>query len=114
MIYPGITSLKIICRSAFDYAVQFKTRITPTADPTPVDLTGKTLVAQLWDRARANKYCDLTITYVDRPTGVVSFSLTDLQTADLPQTGVFDVKELTSDFYYLKGTFVTEQGYSDG
>ena len=109
MIYPGTTSFKIIRRSAFDYTVQFFTSVD-----VPADLTGKTLVAQLWDRPRVNKYCDLTITYIDIATGIVKFSLTDLQTADLPQTGVFDVKELTTDFYYLKGTFVTEQGYSDG
>ena len=71
---------------------------TPAGDP--IDLTGKTIAAQLRDRADSTDSTALTVTPVDLPAGQFTVS----QTA-ATKGGVYDVQVTTGDLprTYIRG-----------
>ena len=109
-ISPGTYNITLQRRADYSVALQFK-----DSDNDPIDLTGWTVAAQAWDRARTVKYADFTVTYTDRATGSISISLTDIQTTDLPDEAYYDVL-LTNPSglkeYYLEGQIWVSQGYT--
>ena len=86
-----------------------------TKTRTAIDLTGYTVYAQAWDKARTKKYADFTVAYTNRTDGKVTISLTDTQTADFIDELYYDV--LLEDGsglreYYLEGVIFVSQGYT--
>jgi len=82
----------------------------------PINLTGFTVAAQVWEETRTTKYADFSVTYTDRAAGSVSISLTDTQTATFtPNVLKYDVL-LTNGSgdkeYYLEGTIFVSEGYT--
>ena len=82
----------------------------------PINLTGFTVAAQVWDETRTTKYADFSVAYTDRSAGSVSISLTDTQTATFsPNVLRYDVL-LTNGSgekeYYLEGTIFISEGYT--
>tara|TARA_R100000654_G_scaffold13260_1_gene28894 strand:+ start:142 stop:483 length:342 start_codon:yes stop_codon:yes gene_type:complete len=82
----------------------------------PINLTGFTVAAQVWDETRTTKYADFSVAYTDRSAGSVSISLTDTQTATFsPSVLRYDVL-LTNGSgekeYYLEGTIFISEGYT--
>jgi hypothetical protein len=110
MLYPVPYSIQIIRRSTFDLIL--KVELEPSV---PYDLTGKTLLAQLWDRKREEKYTDFEVTVVNAPLGSFMLKLTSAQTLLLPTLGVYDVKVIdgADEFYLIKGSFSVQEGYTD-
>jgi len=109
-IHPGRYDDTIQRRAVYDLTLQFK-----DSENKAIDLTGWTVAAQIWDKARTTKYADFTVTYTARVNGLIKIALTDTQTTSLPDTCYYDV--LLTDTtgrkeYYLEGTFYVSEGYT--
>ena len=109
-VQPGTYSFTL--QRAADYSVllQFK-----DSNDDAIDLTGYTVYAQAWNKARTTKSADFAIAYTDRSDGKVTISLTDEQTTDFPDELYYDVM-LEDDNeireYYLEGIIFVSQGYT--
>jgi hypothetical protein len=109
-VHPARYDDTIQRRAVYDLTLQFK-----DSDSKPVNITGWTVAAQIWDKLRTTKYADFTVTYTDSTTGLVKIALTDTQTTPLPDTCYYDV--LLTDTtgrkeYYLEGVFYVSEGYT--
>lgn len=112
MYRPGAYNLRIIRRSTF----RFVLRVFESLERGPLDLTQLTVLAQLWDRKREEKYLDLAIDDTYEKGGLLTFSITPDQTIPLPTLGVYDVKLIypnRDEFFILAGTFLLTEGYTD-
>ncbi len=95
----------------------FPLELTWTSSGTPVNITGYSFIAQVWDISKKVKYADFSVDYVDRAAGKVNFELTPTQTA------TFSLEELRYDVkyrqpnnkerYLIEGIVHMEEGYSD-
>ena len=110
-IQPGIYNMTVQRRSDHSIQLVFKDN-----NNNPINLTGFTVEAQVWDEPRSNKYADWFTTYTDRANGTVDISLTDTETAtftpdvlryDVLLTNTSGLKE-----YYLEGTIFVSEGYT--
>jgi hypothetical protein len=109
-VSPGTYNINLQRRADYSLALQFK-----DSSNVPINLTGWTAYAQVWDRARATKYADFTISYTNRLTGQISVSLTDTQTSSFPDECFYDILlENPSGLreYYMEGTIYVSQGYT--
>ena len=109
-VQPGQHNIAVQRRADFDLQLQFK----DSADA-PIDLTGWTAYAQVWNRGRSTKYADFAITYVNRAQGTIKIALTDVQTAEFPDEAYYDVLlEDTAGLrnYYLEGIVYVSEGYT--
>ena len=82
----------------------------------PINLTGYTVAAQVYDESRSTKYADWTVAYTDRTNGIIDISLTDTQTATFTPSILFYDVLLTepggSKNYYLEGKLFISEGYT--
>ena len=110
-IQPGIYNMTVQRRS--DHSIQL---VFKDGNNNPINLTGFTVEAQVWDEPRSNKYADWSVAYTNRVNGTVDISLTDTQTAtftpdvlryDVLLTNTSGLKE-----YYLEGTIFVSEGYT--
>jgi hypothetical protein len=67
-------------RADYSVTLQFK-----DATATPINLTGWTVAAQVWNKARSTKYADFTVTYTNVSTGTIAIALTDDTDDSLPR-----------------------------
>ena len=109
-VAPGTYNISLQRRADYYVTLQFK-----DAAGTAIDLTGWTVAAQAWDKTRTTKHADFTVDYTDRAAGTVKISLTDEQTALLPNEAYYDV--LLTDTanvkeYYLEGIIYVSEGYT--
>ncbi len=109
-IDPGTYNFAVQRRADWSVLLQFK-----DSTDTAINLTGSTVAAQAWDKARTNKYADFGITYTSRSNGQVTISLSDTDTTLFPDELYYDV--LVTDGtgrkdYYLEGVIVVEEGYT--
>tara|TARA_R100001015_G_C4505901_1_gene79040 strand:+ start:118 stop:459 length:342 start_codon:yes stop_codon:yes gene_type:complete len=110
-ISPGTYNFTIQRRSDHKFQVVFK-----DSNDSPINLTGFTVEAQVWEETRTTKYADFSVAYTDRTNGKVDLSLTDEQTAtfgiqklryDVLVTDSLGIKE-----YYLEGDITMSEGYT--
>ena len=107
---PGQHNIAVQRRADYDLQLQFK----DSADA-PIDLSGWTAYAQVWNRGRSTKYADFAVTYVNRAQGTIKIALTDVQTAAFPDEAYYDVLlEDTAGLrnYYLEGIVYVSEGYT--
>lgn len=93
-----------------------------TDDVTPIDLTGWTAIAQIWNEARSTKYADFTVVYTDRPEGRIKLTLADAVTAGFPLSIPGTIGSMYYDVmlvdtgsireYYVEGMIFVSEGYS--
>ena len=105
----------------YDFTVQRRAdhaepiRITDSNDD-PVNLTGFTIAAQVWDKERTGKYADFTVAYTNRTNGEFEISLTYIQTEQFtPNELVYDVLILNGSGkreYYIQGNIFVSEGYT--
>lgn len=109
-IAPGTYNISLQRRADHSITLQFK-----DSTNVAINLTGWTVAAQAWNRARTTKYADFTVTYTNRVTGTIAIALTDDQTATFPDEAYYDVL-LTNPSglkeYYLEGTIYISEGYT--
>ena len=79
-----------------------------------VNLTGYSAASEFWNIDRTKKWIDVTTTISDAANGKVTMSLTDSQTAELPDTSYYDLKLTTGDIsnLWLQGTVTAKMGYT--
>ena len=110
-IQPGTYNFTVQRRSDHSIPLVFK-----DGNNAAINLTGFTVVAQVWEETRTTKYADFTTTYTDRPAGSVSIALTDVQTApftpDVLKYDVLLVDGSGNKEYYLEGTIFVSEGYT--
>ena len=109
-VNPGTYNFTLQRRADWSLILQFK-----DSTDTVINLTGYTVYAQAWNKARSTKYADFTVAYTDRTDGKVTISLTDEQTADFIDELYYDV--LLEDGsglreYYLEGVIFVSEGYT--
>jgi len=110
-----------IIAGTYDFTVQRRAdhtesiRITDSNDD-PVDLSGATIAAQVWDKERTGKYADFQIAYTNRTNGEFTISLTSSQTLQFtPNELAYDILILNSAGkreYYLEGNIFVSEGYT--
>jgi hypothetical protein len=109
-IAPGTYNISLQRRADHSITLQFKDSTNAA-----INLTGWTVAAQAWNRARTTKYADFTVTYTNRVTGTIAIALTDEQTATFPDEAYYDVL-LTNPSglkeYYLEGAIYVSEGYT--
>ena len=110
-IAPGTYDFTVQRRADHSIRLEFK-----DSSNAAINLTGSTVVSQIWDTARANKHADFSVVYTDRAAGIIDLKLTDVQTAAFPLSDLrYDVMITDSDGlkdYYLEGTVYVDEGYS--
>jgi hypothetical protein len=109
-ISPGTYNITLQRRADYSVTLQFK-----DSNNDAIDLTGWTVAAQAWNKARTTKYADFAVAYTDRSTGTIAISLTDTQTTDFPDELYYDVlltNTLGLKEYYLEGIIVVSEGYT--
>ena len=109
-VQPGTYNFTLQRRADYSTLLQFK-----DSTGTAINLTGYTVYAQAWDKARSTKYADFTVVYTDRVNGQVTIKLTDTQTATFIDELYYDV--LLEDGsgnreYYLEGVIFVSEGYT--
>lgn len=112
MIRPINYPISIIRRSTFNVVF----RLYESEGGGIIDWSSNTILAQLWDRSRSTKYLDFTVDISKANIGIIVLRLTADQTINLPTTGVYDVKVIFSDgseYFFIKGNFVSSEGYTD-
>ena len=110
-ISPAVYNFTVQRRADHNMQLVFK-----DSGNNPINLTGYTVAAQVWEETRTVKYADFGVTYTNRPNGTVDLALTDTQTATFsPNTLKYDVL-LTNNSgikeYYLEGTITVSEGYT--
>ena len=109
-VQPGQHNISVQRRADYDLQLQFK-----DSTDAPINLTGWTAYAQVWNVGRTTKYADFAVTYVNRVTGTIKIALTDTQTAAFPDEAYYDVLlENPSGLreYYLEGIAYVSEGYT--
>ena len=109
-VSPGTYNISLQRRADYSVALQFK-----DSTGAPINLTGWTAYAQVWNRGRSTKFADFSITYTNRATGQISVALTDTQTTTLPDECYYDVlleNPSTLREYYLEGAVYVSEGYT--
>lgn len=82
---------------------------------TALDITGWTVLAQVWDKTRTTKYGDFTVTVTDASAGAVTLLLPYTVTETLPSECRYDVMVINGDGqrdYYLEGIVRPSEGYT--
>ena len=110
-IEPGTYNFTVQRRADHSIPIVFK-----DGNNNPINLTGFTVAAQVWEETRTTKYADFTTTYTDRAAGYISITLTDEQTATFARnTLAYDVLLVDGNGlreYYLEGTITVSEGYT--
>ena len=108
-ITPGPYNIELYRRS--DWSQEF---VLKDSEGTAVNLTGYSTACEFWTQDRAKKHCEVTTTITDATNGKVTLSLTDTQTADLPDTSYYDLKLTIGSIsdYWLTGTVTAKEGYT--
>ena len=110
-IQPGTYNFTVQRRSDHTIPLLFK-----DGNNNAINLTGFTVVAQVWEETRTTKYADFSVAYTNRTAGSVSISLTDVQTAAFtPEILKYDVLIVDGSGnkeYYLEGTIFVSEGYT--
>ena len=110
-IQPGTYNFTVQRRSDHSIPLVFK-----DGNNAAINLTGFTVVAQVWEETRTTKYADFAVTYTNRGAGTIDIALTDVQTATFsPNLLKYDVL-LTNPSglkeYYLEGDIFMSEGYT--
>jgi hypothetical protein len=99
------------------YDITIYQRATFTLDVTlPIDLTGHTVLAQVWDDRRRKKFADFDVNYLDRANGEIRITIDSDVTKEMKKQGEWDLMVLYSDTtkqYWLEGNVLIDPGYTD-
>jgi len=109
-VNPGTYNFKVQRGADWSVLLQFK-----DSNDTAIDLTGATVAAQAWNKARNQKYADFGVVYTNRTSGQVTISLSNTDTIDFIDALYYDV--LVTDSagikdYYLEGIINVDQSYT--
>lgn len=107
---PGYYDITLQRRADYSMQVQFR-----DSNDVPINLTGWTAYAQVWECDRSAKQADFLVVYTDRVNGTITIKLTDVQTTSFPTQLCYDVMledPSTIREYYLEGGITVSEGYT--
>ena len=107
---PIKIDLKIQKRSDFKKILQAK-----DFQGNIVDLDLYTVLSQVWDKDRSNKYADVIITKLNSSEGLFLWELTDNMTANFADTLFYDILFVEGNgdrYYFFEGRIFADEGYS--
>tara|TARA_R100000231_G_scaffold73384_3_gene57550 strand:+ start:9653 stop:10000 length:348 start_codon:yes stop_codon:yes gene_type:complete len=82
----------------------------------PINLTGFTVAAQVWEKTRTTKFADFAVQFINQSQGSFKLKLTKAQTSTFtPNELNYDVvlrNPSNEDEYYIRGIIYVIQGYS--
>lgn len=110
MVEPAQYDITIYQGATFDLLVQYKDNTG-----TPVNMSGYTVTAKLFNRKGTAKLADFTSSFVTQASGLFRIKLAASVTSGITEQGQYDV--LLTDpnddkFYILEGAAFWEQGFS--
>jgi hypothetical protein len=80
------------------------------------DLSGKTILSQIWKEDRSSKLADVTITVTSASGGNFTWKVTDTQTTSMTENIYkYDILKIESSGdreYFLEGTIFMSEGYT--
>tara|TARA_R100000773_G_scaffold6802_1_gene6967 strand:+ start:1354 stop:1695 length:342 start_codon:yes stop_codon:yes gene_type:complete len=80
------------------------------------NLTGKTILSQIWNESRTTKLADATITVTDASGGDITWSVTDVQTTNMTDnTYRYDILKIEANGdreYFIEGRIFMSEGYT--
>jgi hypothetical protein len=109
-ITPASYNIRPQRRADYPLQVQFK-----DSDGDGINITGWTVLAQVWDKTRTTKYGDFTVTVTSASTGAVTLTLPYTVTTVLPDEARYDVMLINTSGlreYYLEGIVRPSPGFS--
>lgn len=109
-ITPASYNIRPQRRADYPLQVQFK-----DSAGSGINITGWTVLAQVWSKDRATKYGDFTVAVTNAATGAVTLTLPYTVTATLPDECRYDVMLIDSNGlreYYLEGICRPSEGYT--
>lgn len=110
MIEPGKYDITIYQGATFKLALQYK-----DSTGTPVNMSGYTVTAKLFDRLGTNQLASFTNTWTVQNSGQFTLSLAPTTTSGITEDGQYDVllTEPGGDKYYiLQGNAFVDLGLS--
>lgn len=109
-VTPATYNLRVQKRADHPMAVTFK-----DSTGTAINLTGYTVLAQVWDKCRTSKIGDFTVTVTSAVNGQVELKLPYTVTAVLPAESRYDVMLVSPTGlreYYLEGVVRASEGFT--
>jgi hypothetical protein len=110
VVEPANYDITIYQGATFDLLVQYKDK-----SGTPVNMSGYTVTAKLFNRQGTAKLADFTSSFVTQASGLFRIKIAASVTSGITEQGQYDV--LLTDpnddkFYILEGAAFWEQGFS--
>lgn len=110
MVEPAQYDITIYQGATFDLLVQYKDNTG-----TPVNMSGYTVTAKLFNRKGTAKLADFTSSFVTQASGLFRIKIAASVTSGITEQGQYDVLLTDPDgdkFYILEGAAFWEQGFS--
>lgn len=110
MTTPAGYNIRPQRRADFELPLRFK-----DSTDTAVNLTGWTVLAQVWDKARRVQYGAFTVSVPSASNGEVALTLPYTVTATLPNECFYDVMLINPSGlreYYLQGVVRPSEGFT--
>ena len=80
------------------------------------NLTGKTIISQIWNEDRTTKFADVNITITSAVNGNITWKVTDTQTALMTDNFYkYDILKIEANGdreYFIEGTIYMSEGYT--
>ena len=110
MVEPGRYDITLDQGATFELPVQYK-------DPagTPINMSGYTLDATLWNKTGTVKLATFSTPWVSQPSGMFKMRLEAAVTSGVTEQGQYDLLVTTAagdKFYLLEGTVFWNPGLS--
>jgi hypothetical protein len=110
VIEPAKYDITIYQGATFDLLVQYK-----DTNGVPVNMSGYTIAAKLFNRKGTAKLADFQSTFVTQASGVFRIKIDAAVTSGITEQGQYDVLLTNPNldkFYILEGTAFWQQGFS--
>ena len=111
MSSPGTYNLTLQRRADHSFDVNLK-----DSNNANENLTGKTILSQIWNENRTSKLADATITVTSASAGNFTWKVTDTQTTSMTDNIYkYDILKIEANGdreYFIKGTIYMKEGYT--
>ena len=110
MIEPAKYDITIYQGATFDLLVQYR-----DTNNVPVNMSGYTIAAKLYNRKGTSKLADFQSTFVTQASGLFRIKIEAAVTSGITEQGQYDVLLTNPNldkFYLLEGTAFWKQGFS--
>ena len=110
VIEPANYDITIYQGATFDLLVQYK-----DSNGVPVNMSGYTITAKLFNRKGTAKLADFQSSFVTQASGVFRIKIDAAVTSGITEQGQYDVLLTNPNldkFYILEGTAFWQQGFS--